>query len=541
MSVRAYWHAYKYLPYEKDLSRREVISLFGAEPIDFSDGLCFEGSDGWQDVAIRTTYFSEVVSDDGVRVVPLQAALEASARNETRGSLPRSEDSSLSGRQSTRYSAHGLHEYKGKFNPQVVRAIGNILPLHPGSTILDPFCGSGTTLLEAFHIGWHAIAVDLNPLAVQITRAKLASMRIPIEDLKSHVAHVRNRLAGCVDRTSFRGAFSRHETEKIGGSDWRTSIPCFEYLCRWFNESVLVQIAAILEEIGGVESADTRLILRMILSDILRDVSLQDPDDLRIRRRKSPPENVPVIPRFLDDSEQRLGKILRARQHVNDLETMQDVILGDIRTCANDLLVHPLVIGNHGSFDGAITSPPYATALPYIDTQRLSLVLLSLIGADQIRSVERSLIGNREIGKRERTELERSLRTNEHGLPSRCISFCRSLLSYVDEETDGFRRQNVPALVYKYLTDMTLMFEQVNLLLDRGASYALVVGRNKTTLGGKTISIDTPNLLAELARNVGYEVRDSIELDTYQRYDIHQVQSIRSENLLILRSTAHGS
>jgi site-specific DNA-methyltransferase (cytosine-N4-specific) len=45
--------------------------------------------------------------------------------------------------------AHGLHEYKGKFNPQIVSSILNILEVNEKSKILEPFCGSGTTLYES--------------------------------------------------------------------------------------------------------------------------------------------------------------------------------------------------------------------------------------------------------------------------------------------------------------------------------------------------------------------------------------------------------
>ena len=61
------------------------------------------------------------------------------------------------------------------------------------------------------------------------------------------------------------------------------------------------------------------------------------------------------------------------------------------------------------AFDAVITSPPYATALPYIDTQRLSLVLLGLIGADELRATEAALVGAREITIGERRALEAEL------------------------------------------------------------------------------------------------------------------------------------
>jgi len=83
-------------------------------------------------------------------------------------------------RQSTRYSVHGLHEYKGKFNPQIVRATANLLRLglDRKAQILDPFCGSGTSLVEAAHMGWDALGTDINPLAILISNAKIQALKI---------------------------------------------------------------------------------------------------------------------------------------------------------------------------------------------------------------------------------------------------------------------------------------------------------------------------------------------------------------------------
>ena len=177
MTLNFYWHAYKYFPYEQKLAQREVSALLGHTPETRQEGLCVPAVPAWQGQAYRTTYFCQAVAQDGDSVVPLQAHLEESATHSecsNRGAT----GAPILSRQSTRYSAHGLHEYRGKFNPQIVRAIGNILGLQPGDAILDPFCGSGTTILEAVHNGWNAIGIDVNPLAVQIARAKVAAMHV---------------------------------------------------------------------------------------------------------------------------------------------------------------------------------------------------------------------------------------------------------------------------------------------------------------------------------------------------------------------------
>jgi site-specific DNA-methyltransferase (cytosine-N4-specific) len=80
------------------------------------------------------------------------------------------------------------------------------------------------------------------------------------------------------------------------------------------------------------------------------------------------------------------------------------------------------------------------------------------------------------------------------------------------------------------------MFSNVAKLLKPSAPYALIVGHNRTSLGGKEFFIDTPNLLAELALSVGWSVDEIIPLDTYKRYGINSKNAINKESLILLRN-----
>lgn len=569
MKVNFYWHSYKYFPYEQELAVRELSALLGQKPLHRGDYLSIDSLNGWKSYAQRTTYFREAVADDGSRVIPLQSALEISTKSyrqpilfdvtESRqptlfdvteiGEFPINADAqSISmpqslcrqNRQNTRYSAHGLHEYRGKFNPQIVRVIGNMLGLQPGDWVLDPFGGSGTTLLEAAHVGWNAISIDINPLAIQISRAKIASMYVSVEELQEYTQIFRKRLIERSHDISFNRAFTESEIKSIGGENWQACLPNLEYLSSWFTKSILVQLGTILNEIARIPSENIQLIFQIVLSDIVRDISLQDPGDLRIRRRKSAPENMAAIPLYLDDLKSKIETILQARQYIPNVTTTHLALSGDSRYCDSTIRTY-LNISESLQFDGAITSPPYATALPYIDTQRLSLVLFGLINPDEIRTTEKNLTGNREITIQERIKLENAIDINADRLPDECIHLCQRLKKAVDKNKDGFRRQNVPALLYKYLVDMLLMFRHVHPLLKINAPFALVVGQNQTRLGGQLFVIDTPNLLIQLATHNGFALQEALKLDTYQRFDIHQENSIRSEALIILRKIEHAN
>jgi len=76
----------------------------------------------------------------------------------------------------TTYLTHGIHSHPAKFIPQIPRYfiqryIGEVTK-EGGKRILDPFCGSGTTLLEAMLLGHKGIGIDINPLATLISKVK---------------------------------------------------------------------------------------------------------------------------------------------------------------------------------------------------------------------------------------------------------------------------------------------------------------------------------------------------------------------------------
>ena len=95
------------------------------------------------------------------------------------------------------------------------------------------------------------------------------------------------------------------------------------------------------------------------------------------------------------------------------------------------------------------------------------------------------------------------------------------------------------ALLYKYLTDMADMFREVHQLIEPGTPYALV-GVRTGLLSAAGIMRLTPVLINMVAEDNGFELQESVELETYQRYDIHQANSIRTETLLILKARGNA-
>lgn len=490
-------HSYRYYPYELELARREVGALLpGVEPSETANGFRVEG-EITRDIADRLVYFAGAMNGRGL-FPTVQARLEQAAGNGVK-------------RQSTRYSAHGLHDYKGKFNPQIARAILNILRIPVGANVLDPFCGSGTTLLECAHMGMNAIGTDINPLAVFIANSKLDALRVPAATL----------------RRELDAAIRRYH--RADASTAETPEPRRQYLLSWFDADVFETIERLRLAIDRSHD-ESRGPLLSIASNLLREYSLQDPNDLRIRRRKTPIPDRPFVDAFTEAAGQFLDKLEDAQS-----------ILGEVRNGSRALILDSVKLNERelglgaARFDCALTSPPYATALPYIDTQRLSLVWLGLIPPSEILPLEARLVGSREVRGRTKQELLADLKSNRAGLPELSADYCRALQAALSH-TDGFRRQALPLLLYRYFAAMASAFRAVRPLMKDDAPFALIVGFNHTVLGGKRFDIDTPMHLAAVAAANGWRHMETVSLQTYSRFGYHMNNAVTEEGLIILRA-----
>ena len=87
------------------------------------------------------------------------------------------------------YLTHWIYPYKGKFHPQMIRALLNIIGLKEGDIVLDPFIGSGTTALEAQLLGINCLGIDISPLCVLQSKVKTESVEAidEIEKIKKNI------------------------------------------------------------------------------------------------------------------------------------------------------------------------------------------------------------------------------------------------------------------------------------------------------------------------------------------------------------------
>jgi len=242
---------------------------------------------------------------------------------------------------------HRLHPYLGKFVPQLVEAL---LTRHvrPGGRVLDPFAGSGTTLVQALESGHDAVGVD-----VAAFNALLVGVKTRTYDLERLEAEIRAAHAG------------------LG----RSGEPLQGYVRDWFAPGAAAELLHFRALVADAEHTD---VLRVVLARAARSARLTSHFDLdfprapqvgeywchKHRRMCRPVETAnKFLARYLVDTLTRL----RAFAEVRDARRAAVVLHGDARE---------LELG--GPYDGVVTSPPYPGLIDYHEQHRYAYELLDL-------------------------------------------------------------------------------------------------------------------------------------------------------------------
>ena len=168
---------------------------------------------------------------------------------------------------------HTLHRFPGKFVPQVAEELINIVlqnTLDSDLPILDPFCGCGTTNIEAAVLGTSSIGVDFDPLAAFISSIKTTPLtQLEIGELKELLE------------------------KPISKKNHTKLIPDIENLDHWFSKDCLNQLSFIKENCLKIKSLHARRFSLGVFSAIIRRVSNADDQTQKTyvsgTLKKSPP------------------------------------------------------------------------------------------------------------------------------------------------------------------------------------------------------------------------------------------------------------
>jgi DNA modification methylase len=559
-----YYPNYKLWDYEADLAQKEVVAITGEIPEQIDGGLRIISQVSFSTNALqRLTFFHRIEVRNGSTQwsgLTYQTLLENTAKIARKVENPDQVSKVLNqitqpmnGRKESQHVTHGIHDYKGKFYPQLVKSLLNYLGAQEGDVILDPFMGSGTTILEGYIANMIGVGIDLNPLAHQISKGKMICLSLSpdamIEESGGLLQRIKEASSKVIGETPQDGLWaeqlpittvSMQDDELMDLCREVAPLPYsaeeFKYLFSWFSPLILLKLFLVLREIEQVANERPKTLFRVLLSDIIRDCSQQDPHDLRIRRRRIPLRNAPVFELFRErvlETSKQLVAFLSTRKTCGVRDMDWECHYGDSRNLS---ILPSRYLTRDNSVDLSVTSPPYATALPYLDTDRLSLAFLRLANLRERRRLEDEMIGNREIVPSVRRKLEQDFLDHYDASPlpievKQCI---RKVYESNAAADVGFRRKNMGALLYKYFDDMRRSMAEVQRVLKPGARFALIVGNNVTKAGDEQVEILTDRYLGLIGESLGMRLVEELHITVTTEDLAHVKNSIKDNTLLIL-------
>jgi len=276
---------------------------------------------------------------------------------------------------------HPIHTYPARLHPGTARILVKLAAELVGNrrsrlSVVDPFCGGGTVLVETAFGGGLAAGVDANPLAVSIARAKTWHGTERQRDQVLRMAGQLTRTAIDEGRAARRSGYEAPPPRAPRGVNANARN---KQLSNWFPPHVRRELECLAAGVEAVKDPGQRNLLTVALSSVLYKVSYRasDTDKSRVKRNIGRGQAARLFgdrAQLLCDGLAELAKTA-PRDRVN-------IYHGDARK----LSAIPLP----DRVDAVITSPPYAGTYDYVDHHKLRMDFLgyssSQFAADEIGS-----------------------------------------------------------------------------------------------------------------------------------------------------------
>lgn len=345
----------------------------------------------------------------------------------------------------TAHFTHGLHQYKGKFFPRMVRSLLNA---HHPNLVVDPFCGSGTLQGEAMTSGYRSVGFDLNPLSIELCKMKSEILEVNPEELNRLRANIVTEL-----ESPRQLRLLRESPETYGTlATFRAEFP--SDLREKLSPDDVAYIEGVLSLIEVLCQEPCRHIFRMILSDAVKS-------KVRVRVGGKTQFFYAIEPNTRNIASLFASAALHACKFSSAWQVLQQrlgLALAKSVTLYGDAKAWPKFDVRP---DLIITSPPYFpyTGISYVYTNLAAMAVLGIKGLQQL---ERSMMGN---------TINRPSRA-----PSRFdeVADIQELFSFLSG--DQFRKSRIP--VYRqYFDDLGRALGEMNKLCQPEAQIRFVIAK----------------------------------------------------------------
>lgn len=401
---------------------------------------------------------------------------------------------------------HGIHNYPAMMVCPISRNIIKIMKdITEINSLMDPFMGSGTVLVEGMLAGITDVyGSDINPFAVYLSTVK--TNRLDISELQKEVNELYDRI---LDRYSLysiqideadgviRFKYDLDLTAKDGwgkeapvylskyveDNQLDIAIPDFKNIGYWFKPKAILLLSLIKEEINRIANKDIRDFIFVAFSETIRFVSNRRNGEFKIFRMKAS-----KVDEFNPDVIKEFTAILnRNIEKMNSFIEVCDE--KDVQTNFHISDESAAILGNvpDESIDLVITSPPYGdsrTTVAYGEYSRLSLQWLDLynLSEKEIMGIDKSLMG----GIKYRNGFE-------YNIPSKTLRESLEKIKDTDLERAGD--------VFSFYSDLRDSIKAIAHKTRHGGYQFWVVG-NRTVKGEL---LKTDQIISEIAQSYKLE------------------------------------
>jgi len=358
-------------------------------------------------------------------------------------------------RKDTAYITHGYHRYPAKFIPQIVsRLIARYTK--EGDLVVDPFGGCGTTLVESKVMCRPSIGVDINPVAVLMTKAKTTPIK-PLVLARTFI-ELKYRLGSYGSQT------------KVETSD-------HERIDYWFKPEQKRKLAFISSEISKIKDRDARDFFYCGFSNILKNCSiwLQKSNKPTRDFKKKPIDSFVAFSRQIKAMLRGNTDFYNLLQERGCVETFCKVFCTDARK----------IPAKSNSVSLIVTSPPYVTSYEYADLHQLTALWF-----EYTKNI--SDFRKRFIGTSFHTEKEIDLNSE----------VARNIV-----EKLGKKHKKTATEVATYFSEMNQVFREMYRILKKGGKTAIVIGNTKL----KGVEILNAEVFTEQLMSLGFDVEKIIK------------------------------
>lgn len=332
--------------------------------------------------------------------------------------------------------------------------------------ILEPFAGSGTTIIEAIENNNTVYWMDNNPLSQLICKCK--SSMVDIEEVNKY----RNEIIN-----------TAKNIEQI------TVKMKFRNIDLWFQKSVQESLEILRQEIIKIEDEQVRNVLYVTFSMTVRKMSEME-DSMILASRRSNNREMKIYTRndVYDNFCSNADRVIKAFIEWNEIVASGGASYQMQSQDARE-------IEKEDFFDAIVTSPPYINAMDYIWACKFELHWLNLVENDK----KRLEVSSDEIGtERITASTYRQLALTDNEKFNEILSDIYYGKKYKASKGQNELRSRV---AYQYFEEMKKHFAQAYKSLKKGGKYCFIIGDKSSICG---VEIPVAELLVECAQAVGF-------------------------------------